>query len=884
MRAGFPSVSLASIAMLRRPAMAGGGGGGGSVAAFVPNDETQAIIDEFVTVGAAPMSAARVRRLNRQIGRLVAYNGGSLWAKLSAAGSALYLAAADEAGFMVNLANPGTNNLTKNGSPTYTANNSAANFSTTNFYDTGITLSQINYQSHSMGVHVRAATTAADTVADCGATDTGSGILINVRNASATAIFRSASAATSGTLTDTAHWDYTPLWVGASRRASTGFDYSHHGVKINAAEYTATATNWTNGSRTITIGKGNGIGSAPPNRPIAGFYITSTALTVAEEEFLCAVLQEWHDGLRYGEPYIEEIGVGTETISADVIVYGLSLPSICAAYEVKRRGLSVALVGAELDETAWQLGGHPAMGLNWLDCSSGGVAAGRVSGLFRQMLRWCNGVSAGQGYYGRADTTSQVNLSPEARAVNMMCRRALSANYPSDTHLPGLDIPIYMTGGVASVTKTGDNITSITTNDGRTFNAGIAVVEGSYGGEMLPLIAGVTTITGLEAAGSGDEAVGGKRTTLSDLIPMRNPDTSSDLDVDPYVIEGDSGSGLIFGVRANDTTNQGSAVVSSQSMNYRLPVNWVDGVAAYWRREWKPLVVSGSPPAGYSAAKYEVYARMAAEATALAETLPWTAISNGLDEIGDTTNRNTYDSNGADMPHNGLDWANSTTKAERITIAQDTISWQHGVFYWARFSGDVRLPAGIATEAAKYNLNALNFLDPPSWGQMHWPCNIYQRVPRHRLVGSFVYDANDLHATAGSTPRSTKIVANISYRDDKHDAGWVNESGIVYRYYGLNGSTRSVSVPMEVMLTSGAKNLMVVGAPSVTDLAWSAFRMEMTLCMLGEAAGTIAFVMDRDTVTDASLVTYTNGSDGVRELMLGSGYNEPAVIPLTNGL
>jgi hypothetical protein len=787
---------------------------------------------------------------------------------------------------MVNLANPGTNDLTKNGTPTYTANSSASAFSTTAFYDTGITLSQINYQSHSMGVHVRVSTTAANTVADCGATDTGSGMLINVRDTTDNSlVFRSAAAATTGGPLggSTNYWDYTPLWVGFSRRAAGNADFSHHGVKIG--NYTATAVNWTNGSRTLTIGKGNAIGTAPPNRAIAGFYVTSTALTEAEEEFLCAVLQEWHDGLRYGEPYIEEVGVGTATINADVIVYGLSLPSICAAYEAKRRGLSVALVGAELDETAWQLGGHPAMGLNWLDCSSGGIAAGRVSGLFRQILRWCNGVTAGQGYYGRADTTDQLNLSPDARAFNMCCRRMLSASYPADTHLPSLDIPIYMTGGVASVSKTGDNITSITTNDGRVFNAAVSVVEGSYGGEMLPLISGVSYITGLEAAGSGDEALGGKRTLLADLVPMRNPTTSTDLNVDPYVTPGNPGSGLIFAVQQNDTSNQGSAVVSLQSMNFRVPMNWQNGITGYWRREWKPLVVSGSPPAGYSASKYEVYARMAANATTLGETLPWTAISAGLDEVGDSLNRDSYDSNGADMPNNGTEFALTTTKAQRVTIIQNTLSWQKGVFYWARFSGDSRLPAGIPTEAAKYHLNAMNFLDPPSWGEMHWPCNIYQRVPRFRLQGSFIYDANDLHATAGSTPRSTKIVSNVSYRDDKHDAGWVNEGGEVYRtFIAPLAATRSVSIPQEVMLTAGAKNLFVLCAGSWTDLAHSAIRMEMTLCLLGEAAGVMSFVMDRDAVTDASLTTYTNGSNGTRELMLAAPYSVPAVIPLTNGL
>ncbi len=134
---------------------------------------------------------------------------------------------------------------------------------------------------------------------------------------------------------------------------------------------------------------------------------------------------------------------------------------------------------------------------------------------------------------------------------------------------------------------------------------------------------------------------------------------------------------------------------------------------------------------------------------------------------------------------------------------------------------------------------------------------------------------------------SGKIATCVSYRDDKHDVRRVafdDGAGIsIYRQGVVEGAVRSASVPLDVALppTSVATNYQIIGAPSFTKMAWSAARMEFTLGLLGETAGTNAHVAIRDAVS-VQATTYSNGSTGVRDLMLTTTDAVTPVLPLTN--
>lgn len=149
-------------------------------------------------------------------------------------------------------------------------------------------------------------------------------------------------------------------------------------------------------------------------------------------------------------------------------------------------------------------------------------------------------------------------------------------------------------------------------------------------------------------------------------------------------------------------------------------------------------------------------------------------------------------------------------------------------------------------------------------------------------------NGDDIRKAGGTTPRgSGKIVSTVSYRDDKHDVRRVafdDGTGMsIYRQGVLDGGVRAVSVPLDVVLppTSVATNYQIIGAPSFTKIAWAASRMEFTLGLLGEGAGANAHIAMRD-AAPVQTTTYTNGTNGLRELMLSTIDAVVPVIPLTN--
>jgi hypothetical protein len=839
----------------------GGGGGGGPVEPFFFEPETQAIIDQIADLDGTAMPDAQARRLDRAIWVIKNRSPGA-WGKFIG----LYLVNEDTIGWSVNLKEPGTYDLVKNGNPTYTTNNSTAYPTIADFYDTGIPQSVLDQNSASMAVYSRS--NAASSAPACGALATGSGIAINTRNGTpAYAEMRAFGAINPSAPNNAGYWSGIG-WHGVHRINSTTVAYTHHGKRIATLTQNSVASDQP--TRTITIGKANGAGS-PTVTTIAGFYVTNAALTQAEAEIVDAALQDYIDSLTYGVPYIEEVGIGTPSITADVIVYGLSMPGFCAAYDAARQGLSVAMIGAELDETIGNFGGHPGGGgLNWLDCNT----PTRCSGLFREVLRWCNVT-----YYSRADTTSQANLSVEARAYQMACRRMVDPTRTTGI-LPGFDIKVYMSGGIASVTNGSDGITSAVTADGRILQANVMWIDASYDGEMLPVTPGVPYLKGTEATGTGEEVYNGYKPQLSNLIPFKASDGTA-LIVDPYVIPGDPTSGLLPDTLLNTQTGANGPNLALQSMNYRLSLLDASAAGGNAMANWAPLLVAGSPPPNYDPARYEFLGRICAAATAAGKTIDnetWMHVNNAIG-----TNNALSDFNSLDRPMSGIDYLDSMSKEDRIAIQSDVKDYMIGALWWTAYSGDSRIPAGRVTFARGLSLTALTYLDPPSYGWLNWPANIYKREPRFQLVGDFILNANDLVSVG--TPRSIRAASNISYRDDKHDLRRVaQDSGggvmSLYRQGALGGDAAiNATVPMDVCIISAAKNLAVICAPSWTKIAHSAGRMEFTLGLLGQFMATAAFYMKQNDITDINDIDY----DAVRALVLAAPYNVPAVIPQTNG-
>ncbi len=838
---------------------------GAGPTAFSYQPETASIMSAS-TAASSPVPTNRSRRMDRMVRRMKAIGA---WDKFIG----LYLVGATEANWKINLKSPGTYDLTVVGTPTYTPNVGASTAANTSYYETGIPLSAISRDSHSMGVHSRTNTSTAG--ADMGAVDAnGNGLLITARNGTGYAQFRSFSGSNAAAIGAVGYWAGVN-WCSFHRSASTGYRAARMGVPI-ATQATASVA-LASATPTIRILGAAGASTASV-RTIAGAYVTNAALTDAQVSECEAAMQDYIDGVDYGEPYIEEKGIGPASVSADVVIFGTGIFAICAAVKAVRLGRTVKLMGDWLDETAWNLGGMPAAGLNLIDAKT----FSRVSGIFRQIIRWAN-----VEFYGRSTTTNdtasfstEAGLSVEARGWNMGARRILDPSRQTGV-LTGYDIPVYMSGGIASVQKTGTTITSVTGNDGRVFNCS-QFIDASYEGDSIPLT-GAPFTPGMEAAVAGTgEAGNGLQNILATLLLLKNDITGTTFKVDPYVTAGNAASGLLPDVELNPAGTRGQADPALQSMNFRLPVQ-----TSLLRQA--PL--DAVPPRNYNPLRYEGLGRLAAAATAAGETLSEGSLY-GNAPVGPGTLQDMNSGPGGfstDCPGSGTRYMNAGANlAARRAVVDDNRDYQRGLYYWLRYSGDSRIPAARVTNMAALGLDALHFLDPCTGGSLWFPDRVYPREPIWQLKSDFVYNADDVRKAGGTAVRgSGKIATCVSYRDDKHDVRRVafdDGAGMsIYRQGVVEGAVRSASVPLDVALppTSVATNYQIIGAPSFTKMAWSAARMEFTLGLLGETAGTNAHVAIRDAVS-VQATTYSNGSNGVRELMLTTTDAVTPVLPLTN--
>lgn len=526
---------------------------GSGPTAFTYQTETSNLRTAMGATG-TPISTARSRRWDRAVRVMKACGG---WDTIGG----LHLNAFDtEANWLKNLVSPGTYDLTKIGNPTFVPNGDITHTVSTDCYRSSATLLDMPRNDHGMGVFTNVAATGNGIA--CGARDSGGkGSIIVQRGTSGTQALFQSSATANVTACATLGGQWTGNgWSGFDRDNSASIRTHHESAPQHVALAHASVA-ITEAVQLQVLGA-NGTTSVS-SVGVQGFYWLKRAWTATQARICISIIRDFLDSVRYGEPYIEEIGIGTATASYDAVFYGLSLMSICGARAARQNGLTACIVGDRQDATITSLGGMVAAGaLNWVD-----MTAANIAGQYREMLKWLN-----VEYYGRADSNTQLNASPDARAVNLACRRALDPTRTTGTGWLGMDIPVFMSGGPASVEKVTDprggmKVTKLITNDGRAFT-GKFFSDGSYEGDLVPLI-GAPFIFGREqAAASGLENKNGLRNQPASLLLPKNDSTGTTFKINPYV-NNDPAQGLLPDMELLPTGTPGSPDPANQSVNIR---------------------------------------------------------------------------------------------------------------------------------------------------------------------------------------------------------------------------------------------------------------------------------------------------------------------------
>ncbi|MBX4941191.1 FAD-dependent oxidoreductase [Rhizobium binae] len=748
------------------------------------------------------------------------------WAKILG----LYVADPEglEADWLINWKTPGTYNLTKVGTPTFNSTGYFQTTANTSYYDTGIPLLSLPQNSFSFGFFSE----TSGGVGDCamGAQDAGGvGITIAAKTAANVCVARAMSTAITGAVTAS----YDGLgFTSVTRDASNSVRFSHHGVTKETFT-TASATPASN--PTIRIGGAAGNASFSQRR-IRCAYVCNQALTVDEEADMCAAIRDYLDKTRQGHINYFNPDADGGVLSQPIIVHGGSIPAICAAYEAKRQGQNVAILGDWLARSDWDLAGMPGAGLGFIDA----ISFGAVSGVFREMLKWINTV-----YYSRADTASQNGLSVESKAWVAAVRRMLDPANTTGT-LPGLDIPVYFSQGLTSAAPYGIG-GELTTVEGRKYR-GTRVIQADYEGQLVNLL-NLPRITGSEAKGTGGEAFNGYMGTTGMALPVSA--VGGNQLIDPYNTPGTPASGLLPDLITLPGLSPGDPDPGLQGMNFRLALTNSAAFAANY---------DTSPPPNYNPLRYEALGR-------LYGANPTETFGNNIIKCDLVNGANGYDVNNGsnrlstDVPQSGVQYALATTDAQRLAIIKDIRDYTRGYFYWHASSGDSRIPAALKTALTAFKPDATTFLDPGDEGVLFWPNRAYVRDPVWMMKNTgFVHTGNDFYNVVnGSALRSDKTVTNASYSADRHSlrhiAADLGSGMAIYSEGGMNqsgfGGTNGRSpIALESIVPDKANCQWLIApiAASITKVVQYFYRMEYTISLAGQMAGIIAAVSIEDGV------------------------------------
>jgi hypothetical protein len=796
--------------------------------------ESHSYFDVLASAGAPP-SDRRKYTLNRAIYRL---KRSGIWPKLLG----LWCIGDTEAAWMLDVTRQ--NDLSRKGAPAFAANDCVSTRSADSYYDTGIKLRSLAKNDISMGFYALPRRMAGNFPwhSDMGAFD--GHVQLGMGTSAVGGLHRAPPQGTlelgcfsSSTRLLGATWNWTDDGFNAlSRRDDNSFSVYRHGLNRATVQLRAMTTD-----SDATVGILKMIGASTHSANSISIAFIGKGLNDAEMCELGAIVRNLDESIRYGEPNIQDAATGDAIVAADVVVYGLTAAGIIAAYQAKRLGRSVVLLGAPREKTVSVLGGMPASGLDWIDTKS----PASVSGLFRTMISWTNTRA------GISDRQKVIAMSPPAAWWNRAARWMLDPSR-ADPILPGADIPVYFSDGIASIVKTSNAIgaeySELITTDGRVFRpaGGRGILIGcDYEGDAIPLL-GVSHQLGTEPQGSGPgEQLNGFRPTA---IALPRDSTGHRYKLDPFVKTGDPASGLLPDITVMPALAAGSADPILQSMNYRLAIT-----SASDRRAPLTGGAALAPPQGYNPLRYEIVGRYL-QACAVAGRTPILRDLFGAQRLSDRRSEdwNNGASISTDLPQSGQAWlAAGSNLAAREAVIEDLKSFTQGLFYWLLKSGDPRIPASLLEQLRGYGLDATSFLDPHPNDPLFWPPQPYRRDPVFQMRNRFGFSGNDTFMIDGTKPRSMKSISFIAYQADRHSTRRIafNDGSGTHVYVqgvvagtSAGGSDRIAPLPLETVVPDKTEcsNFISVTAPAMTKIAWYSVRMEPTLCLAAQAAAIIA--------------------------------------------
>lgn len=488
---------------------------------------------------------------------------------------------------------------------------------------------------------------------------------------------------------------------------------------------------------------------------------------------------------------------------ADIVIYGCTSAGVIAAVEARRLGRSVLLVCRDA-----YVGGMTTNGLGWSDTGNHRAIGGLSLEFYRRVKRHYDDPAAWT--FARRPESAENFVNDDA--MWQFEPKVAEGIYEAWLKEAGVTVvrsqPIDRREGAVEVRA--GRVVAFRSGTGRRF-AGRVFIDASYEGDLMAG-AGVGFAVGREANATYGETLNG--------VQMANTTNHQfTLDVDPYVVPGKPGSGLLPRVTADPIGPDGTGDHRIQAYTFRMCLTDVPANRTPFPR-----------PRHYDPRQYALLKRYM-DAGYRDFFRKFDRIPNGKT---DTNNFGAFSFDNIGMNYRYPEG----TDTERAAIIQEHVDYQQGLLWF--MANDPGVPAETRTEMARWGLCKDEFT-----ANGNWPREVYVREAR-RMVSDFVMAEPHLRGTK-ATPRP---VGMGSYNMDSHNVRRIVDARGFARNEGNIEVSPERAYPISydaiIPKRQEATNLLVPVALSASHIAYGSIRMEPVFMILGQSAAAAASIAIRE--------------------------------------
>ena len=497
----------------------------------------------------------------------------------------------------------------------------------------------------------------------------------------------------------------------------------------------------------------------------------------------------------------------------DLVIYGGTSAGVAAAIQAKRMGKSVILI-----EPSSRIGGLTTGGLGQTDIGNK-AAIGGISREFYQGIKKYYDHPENWKWQNKEDYLDggQTKTEKEETAMWTFEPSAAISVYENFINKENIELVLNKKLDRADgVTKLDSKITSIKMLSGEEYH-GKMFIDATYEGDLMAA-SGVNYTIGRESNEMYNETMNGVNTKLTATtmtgLPAGNAIHHNFVDgVDPYVIKGDAGSGLLPFINPQGPAEEGTGDHKVQAYCFRMCLT-----------DHPENRIPFEKPENYNELDYELLLR---NYEAGEEGFPWinSKMPNGKT---DTNNRTGFST---DFIGQNYDYPEASYE-ERGEITEKHRQYQKGLMWTLAYHP--RMSKHIRDEVSRWGTSKDEFEREDGWQQQ-----LYIREAR-RMIGEYVmtqYNCEGLEVVKD-------VIGMGAYgMDSHHIQRYVNGDGFIKNEGNVEAQVKEpypISYRSITPKKEECSNLLVPICLSATHIAFGSIRMEPVFMVIGQSAATAA--------------------------------------------